>query len=139
MKQKINYSFSTSERAFEPMLKKLKVHHVMDVDWIDYDPNFSDDEEVSMVHIRFPNAKHPELTKSLFFEVVCMCHQRYYDSMFIVDMAVINEDGEEAVGIKDVFRDGTDKFDGRFSFKGELFAEDLQKTINEVRKIVNKR
>lgn len=134
MKLKIEYSLTITERAFKPILEKFKTWHPMNIDWVNYDYETEDDE--ARVHIRFPNKKYPELTRQLFFEIVCTCYQKTWGSSFYIEAIIENEAGKEAIRIQDTFNDNIADYEGSFRYNGELFSEDLQRKITEIKNII---
>jgi hypothetical protein len=137
MKHKTIYFFSTTECGFKPMLKTLEESHAMFIPWVDYEPESHDYEEEAQVRVHYPNDKYPELTKKLFFEIVCKCYPNSYASRFNIEISVLDEEGSAAVEVKEGFCDMFEDWKGNFKYKGESFSKDLQRKINEVKKIVN--
>lgn len=136
MKIKMKYQLNLPERAFEPILKKLNVAWPQEIDWVDFEPE-NDDEE-GRVRIFYPNEKYPELTRELFMKILCTCYQKAWGSMFNIEAILCNEEGAEAVSIGDTFSDYVKEDRPRFKYKGELFAEDLQRKIDEIKQIIYK-
>lgn len=148
MQHKIIYTLSVD---FGAMQFALDIHHpptkAYACGWIEHcDP--LDEEDSRYCSISYPDAKHPELTKSLFWKIVCDALPRSRHDQtglhVLLRVTAIDEAGHEINAM--TFEDGYDPdwdsrrpeyTGGTFRYNGRAFSAELQRKLDRIAAIVH--
>lgn len=145
VKYTLNVSFDALDKAFQavPALAGKRWHQV---GWAESCQPTDDEGGERHAGIEFPNERHPELTRPLFFQVMCAAlplSQHDDTGFFVSASASIEKDGKPvtAVHFQDSYQPEWERqkppdHHGTFWYKGELFAEELQNKLKAIGKIV---
>lgn len=103
MKALIRYAVHCSHMAFEhAMSLHMKDDKFHEIGWRDTDQ--MDEDSGTYSSFSWPNKRHPELTKDLFFLMACAA--MLYDgkrSEFYVEVNVKTEEGKQALSVSDAW------------------------------------
>ncbi len=135
----ITYKLWISLEAYTKAAEKLKLPNYFQNDWIDYEQGNPEHDEEDCIIINYPNIKYPELSRDIFFGIVCLAYplSRYPEGKLLIEAEAQNG-GKEAIRFQDVFAPGiADSYCGTFRYNGEVFAQDLQNKLDKIKKIIN--
>lgn len=145
VKYTLHVSFDALDKAFQaiPALVGKRWHQV---GWVEScDPS---DQEEGERHagLEFPNKRHPELTRTLFFQIMCAAlpQSKHDDTGFFVKaFADVEKDGKPvtAVFFADAYQPRWERrspHESTFWIKGEMFAEELQNKLTAIAKIAGR-
>lgn len=150
MKHQVKYQLHVSIDAMDTAMKAVlgeKATPCYRTDWVVLcDPIDEEDERYAM--IEFPDKRHPEITRTLFFQIMCAALplSRHDDTgFFVTASADVEKDGKPvtAVHFQDSYQPEWERqkpadHQGTFWIKGELFAEELQNKLNAIAKIAGR-
>lgn len=150
MQHQVKYQFQASIDAMDAAMKVVlgdKATPCYRTDWVELcDAMYEENERYAM--IQFPNKRHPELTRALFFQIMCAALplSKHDDTgFFVTAFADVEKDGKPvtAAYFQDSYqpeweRQKREGHQGTFWLKGELFAEELQNRLNAIAKIAGR-
>lgn len=133
MKAQIRYTVHCSHGAFrkamEQHMKGAKFHEVA---WRDTDQ--MDEYSDTYSSFSWPNKRHPELTKDLFFLMACaaMLHDGKR-SEFYVEVNVKTEEGEQALSVSDAWLpDYGDAHAPELHYRQGSFEKDMAERMEKI-------
>ena len=110
-------------------------------DFVDICPPM-DEDEYNYGCIVYPDKNNPELTKELFFEIMCYALplSNHPNTSFHIEVDLGDVDKKlHAMHLTDSYSPGqSNHYNGDFWYNGKAFSQDLENKLNEIRRIVNR-
>lgn len=146
MKHTIQYTLNVDFEAMQAGLDRClpEKPKLIKTPWVDI-CSAMDEEGSNYASITLPSPKHPELTRNLFWRIACIAlpiSKHVETGLFLSAYAEAEKDGRtvRAMQFTDSYqpfrrRQKPADYNGDCWFKGELFAEELQRRLNDIAKI----
>lgn len=135
MKAQITYTVHCSHEAFQKAMEQhMKGEKFYEIKWRDTDQ--MDEDSGTYSSFSWPNKRHPELTKDLFFSMAfSSLHHDGDRGEFFAVVDVMTDDGKRAVTIHDAWIPawGDEKLHtSRIYWKPEIFSEEMADRLRKI-------
>ena len=134
----VNCEHNAFQQAMTGHMPNVKFH---EVHWRDTER--MDEDGDTFTTFSWPNKRHPELTKNLFFTMAfeCLASSNCPETAFYIEMFAL-QDGKQAVRF-DVgwnnFREEDNREEPTFIYKENLFSQDMASRLSAIEKLANGR